>query len=198
MHGISYSFTGFYLSTQNVASVQFSCSAVSDSLRPHGLQHARPPCPPPTPRACLNWYRWKCWWATKKKKKKKTLNGMGGKQMRENWVVWTPAEFQMVRRTRTKLTFSQLLDELFLSFPCISVECVFRWASFVAYKAGKESACNARDLGSIPGLGRFPWRRERIPTPVFRPGEFPGLYSSRGCVFRCRKGSFFKSLFIYF
>ena len=28
---------------------QFSCSVVSDSLRPHELQHARPPCPPPTP-----------------------------------------------------------------------------------------------------------------------------------------------------
>ena len=30
-------------------SVQFSCSVVSDSLQPHGLQHARPPCPSPTP-----------------------------------------------------------------------------------------------------------------------------------------------------
>ena len=30
--------------------VQFSHSVVSDSLRPHGLQHARPPCPSPTPR----------------------------------------------------------------------------------------------------------------------------------------------------
>ena len=29
---------------------QFSCSVVSDSLWPHGLQHARPPCPLPTPR----------------------------------------------------------------------------------------------------------------------------------------------------
>ena len=29
--------------------VQFSCSAVSDSLRPRELQHARPPCPSPTP-----------------------------------------------------------------------------------------------------------------------------------------------------
>ena len=27
---------------------QFSCSVMSDSLRPHGLQHARPPCPSPT------------------------------------------------------------------------------------------------------------------------------------------------------
>ena len=32
-----------------LSSVQFSCSVVSDSLRPHGLQHARPPCPSPTP-----------------------------------------------------------------------------------------------------------------------------------------------------
>ena len=30
-------------------SVQFSCSVVSNSLRPHELQHARPPCPSPTP-----------------------------------------------------------------------------------------------------------------------------------------------------
>ena len=32
-----------------VSSVQFSCSAVSDSLRPHEPQHTRPPCPSPTP-----------------------------------------------------------------------------------------------------------------------------------------------------
>ena len=31
------------------SSVQFSCSVVSDSLRPHELQHARPPCPSSTP-----------------------------------------------------------------------------------------------------------------------------------------------------
>ena len=29
----------------NLSSVQFSCSVVSNSLRPHELQHARPPCP---------------------------------------------------------------------------------------------------------------------------------------------------------
>ena len=33
---------------------QFSCSVMSDSLRTHGLQQARPPCPSPTPRACSN------------------------------------------------------------------------------------------------------------------------------------------------
>ena len=33
-----------------LSSVQFSHSVISDSLRPHGLQHTRPPCPSPTPR----------------------------------------------------------------------------------------------------------------------------------------------------
>ena len=33
------------------SSVQFSCSVVSNSSRPHELQHARPPCPSPTPGA---------------------------------------------------------------------------------------------------------------------------------------------------
>ena len=32
----------------------FSCSVVSDSLRPHGLQHTRLPCPLPSPGACSN------------------------------------------------------------------------------------------------------------------------------------------------
>ena len=35
-------------------SVQFSRSVVSDSLQPHGLQHARPHCPSPPPGACSN------------------------------------------------------------------------------------------------------------------------------------------------
>ena len=36
------------------SSVQSSPSVMSDSLRPHGLQHTRLPCPSPTPRACSN------------------------------------------------------------------------------------------------------------------------------------------------
>ena len=47
---------------------------------------------------------------------------------------------------------------------------------FLGFPGGsvsKESTCNAGDLGSIPGLGRFPWRRAWQPTPVFLPGESP-------------------------
>ena len=35
-------------------SVQFSRSVLSDSLRPHGLQYARLPCPSPSPGGCSN------------------------------------------------------------------------------------------------------------------------------------------------
>ena len=35
------------------SSDQFSRSVISDSLRPHGLQHTRPPCPSPTPGVYL-------------------------------------------------------------------------------------------------------------------------------------------------
>ena len=52
----------------------------------------------------------------------------------------------------------------FLGFPCGS--------------AGKETSSNAEDLGSIPGI--FSWKREKLLTPVFRPGEFHGLYSPWG------------------
>ena len=42
------------LRLRTCCSVQFSCSVVSKSLWPHGLQHARPPCPSPTPGAYSN------------------------------------------------------------------------------------------------------------------------------------------------
>ena len=47
--------------------------------------------------------------------------------------------------------------------------------------AGKESAYNAGDLDLIPGLGRSSGEGERLPTPIFWPGEFHGLYSLWGC-----------------
>ena len=44
----------------------------------------------------------------------------------------------------------------------------------------KEFACNAGDLGLIPGSGRFPEKGWQ-PTPVFLPGEFHGQRSQAGC-----------------
>ena len=54
---------------------------------------------------------------------------------------------------------------------------------FPESSVGKESTCIAGDLGLIPGLGQSPGKRERLPTPVFWPGEFLGLYSPWGKIF---------------
>ena len=47
---------------------------------------------------------------------------------------------------------------------------------FPGGSSGKESACNVGDLGSIPRLGRFPWRRERLPL------QYSGLENSMDCI----------------
>ena len=49
-------------SMEMILTVQFSCSVVSNSLQPHGLQHTRLPCPSSTPGACSNACpsRWWC------------------------------------------------------------------------------------------------------------------------------------------
>ena len=54
--------TGDYLPWKSrVYSVQFSRSVMSDSLRPHESQHARPPCPLPTPRVHSDSCPWSQW-----------------------------------------------------------------------------------------------------------------------------------------
>ena len=55
----------------------------------------------------------------------------------------------------------------------------YSWASLVAQLV--------KNLPAIwetcfdPWVGKIPWRRERLPIPVFWPGEFHGLYSPWGC-----------------
>ena len=56
----------------------------------------------------------------------------------------------------------------------------FRLKGLPCGSAGKESACNAGDLGLIPWVGKIPWRRERLPIPVFWPTKFHELYSPWG------------------
>ena len=46
--------------------------------------------------------------------------------------------------------------------------------------AGKESPLQCGRPGFNPWAGKIPWRREQLPTPVFWPGEFHGLYSPWG------------------
>ena len=48
---------------------------------------------------------------------------------------------------------NRLCTPVFLGFPCVS--------------AGKESACKCRRSEFNPWVGKIPWRRKRLPTPVF-------------------------------
>ena len=51
---------------------------------------------------------------------------------------------------------------------------------FPASSAGKETTCNVMRLEFDPWVGKIPWKRERVPTPVFLPGEFHGQRSLAG------------------
>ena len=55
----------------------------------------------------------------------------------------------------------------------------YSWASLVAQLVKNLLQCGRP--GFNPWVGKIPWRRERLPTPVFWPGEFLGLYSPWGC-----------------
>ena len=53
------------------------------------------------------------------------------------------------------------------------LQMMWHYMGFSGGSDGKESTCNAGDLGSIPELKKIPWRRAWQPTPAFLPGESP-------------------------
>ena len=52
----------------------------------------------------------------------------------------------------------------------------YSWASLVAQLV-KNLTAMQETWGFGPWVGKIPWRREWLPTPVFWPGEVHGLYS---------------------
>ena len=70
------------------------------------------------------------------------------------------------RQDKKKKIFKRPLVVLYQVFPSVS--------------DSKESACNGGKLGSIPGSGRFIWRKKWQPAPVFLPGESHGQRSLVG------------------
>ena len=47
---------------------------------------------------------------------------------------------------------------------------------------GKESACIAGGPGFDPWMGKMPWGRKWLPTPVFLPGDFHGQRAGQATV----------------
>ena len=54
----------------------------------------------------------------------------------------------------------------------------YSWASLVAQLVKNLPA--VQEIWVQSWVGKIPWRRERLPTPAFWPGEFHGLYSPWG------------------
>ena len=83
----------------------------------------------------------------------------------------------------TCLTFLLLFKGLSRVF---SISTIWKHQFFGTYpfwgfpdsSVGKQSTCNVP--GFDPWVGKMPWRREWLPTPVFWPGEVHGLYNPWG------------------
>ena len=121
------------------------------------------------------------------------LLSMGLHRVRHNWSDLAVTEHTVTHSREISPTFSslsltswnpsipgklgQLVTYSLPAFPTPSLTCHPQAVGrgFPGGSGGKKSTCDAGDLGLIPGLGRFPWRRERLLTPVFWPGEFHGL-----------------------
>ena len=102
--------------------------------------------------------------------------GSAAKELPAVWEIWVRSWGWEASLEKGKATHSSILayvvaqigrrDRLptpvFLGYPCGS--------------AGKELASNVGDLGWISGLGRY-LEKERLPTPVFWPGQVHGMYS---------------------
>ena len=139
---------------------------MSDSLRPHESQHARPPCPSPTPGVHSDSHPSSQW--------------------------CHPAISSSV------IPFSSC-PQCFPASESFPMSQLFTWggqstgvsalASVLGGSEVKAYACNVGNLGSIPGSGRFPWRRKWQPTLVFLPGESHGQKSLVGYSPRSHKES---------
>ena len=96
-----------------------------------------------------------------------TWEAQTGKWETLNKYLWTESNWNRKTRdatlSRTEIRTFWEGYGITVGFPCGSV--------------GKESACSAGDLRSIPGLGRSPGEGKGYPLQYFWPAEFQGLYS---------------------
>ena len=67
------------------------------------------------------------------------------------------------------------LSSLFLNFDCYPLFGGLPW-----WLRGKRICLQSRRPGCDPWIGKFPWRREWLPTPVFLPGKSHGQRSLEG------------------
>ena len=135
-----------------------------DSLQPHGLQHARLPCPLLCHRVCPD----SCplsRWCHQLPKKKASLVGWASLEW---WIMDSGTQFQGLYIVFLYWQFISQLSNV------VDINLVFPGGS-----DGKMLAIclQCRRPGFHPWVWRIPWRREWKLTPVFMPGEFHGQRS---------------------
>ena len=63
-------------------------------------------------------------------------------------------------------------------FKCLSFTGVIWYFNILCFSGGSDRILlQCERPGFNPWVGKIPWRRERLPTPLFWPGEFHALYS---------------------
>ena len=145
-------------------SVQFSHSAMFNCLLLHGLQHARLPCPSPTPRACSNWHDW-AW-------------------------IWMKCPEALV--LNMLVAYSSHLERYKIPISTLPEKTMAPHSSTLAWKIPwMEEPGELQSMGSLrvghdwaTSLSLFTfkhWRRKWQPTLVFLPGESQGQGSLVGC-----------------
>ena len=159
-----------------------SRSVVSNSSRPHGLQPTRLLHPWDFPGKstgvgchCLLQYR-----GTTASKLEDLLVGICGTSLLLLLCQWNKWDHQWRERAGKRGLCRGVRCEIIIRITMLALNSIYCvphiiWG-FPCGSAGRESACNAGDLGSIPGLGRFPGEGKGYPL------LYSGLENSMDCI----------------
>ena len=189
---------------------------MSNSLWPHGLQHA---CPSPSPGACsnscpLSWWchptisssvvpfssTWPRSFPASGSFPMSQLFASDGQSVGASALVsvlpiniqywfplWLTGLIAVQGTLKSLIQHHSSKASVFWHSTIFIVQLSHSWA-LPGYSDGKESACNARP-GFDPWVRKIPWRRQGLPTPLFLPREFLGQRSLVGYTSRGSKGS---------
>ena len=191
---------------EDILSILFSSLSVgSNSLWSHGLQHIRRPCPSPSPRACSNscplsqWYHpiispsvipFSCFqsFPASGSFPMSQFFASGGQSIGTSASAFVlPVNIQgsfridwfdllAVQGTLKSLLQHHSSKASILWHSAFFMVQLLHPLGFPCGSAGKESACNEGDLGSIPGLGRSPGEEKVYPL------QYSGLDNSMNCI----------------
>ena len=101
------------------------------------------------------------------------------KEIKDNINRWRDIPCSWIGRIIiVKMTILPTVIYRFNAIPIKLINFLGVWASLIAQLVKMHLQC--RRPGFAPWVGKIPWKRESLPTAVFWPGEFHGLYNPWG------------------